>query len=63
MSCTCGFSTDYPNCNGTHNAIKALKDKIIQQVEAIPLESNGAQLNALGMRMLTIDIIKKTKGL
>jgi CDGSH-type Zn-finger protein len=62
MQCGCGFSTEYPNCNGTHKIVKEIKDKIIAQLEQIPLESNGAQLNALGMRMLAIDIIRKTKG-
>lgn len=62
MQCGCGFSTEYPNCNGTHKIVKEIKDKIIAELEKIPLESNGAQLNALGMRMLAIDIIRKTKG-
>jgi CDGSH-type Zn-finger protein len=60
--CACGFSTEYPSCNGTHKVVKAVKDKIIEEIEKIPLESNGAQLNALGMRILTIDLIKKIKG-
>jgi CDGSH-type Zn-finger protein len=63
MSCSCGFSTEYPACNGTHKTVKAVKDKIITEIEKIPLESNGAQLNALGMRMLIIDVIKKVKGI
>jgi len=62
MACSCGFSTDYPSCNGTHKIVKSVKDKIIQEVEKIPLQSNGAQLNALGMRMLVVDVIKKVKG-
>jgi CDGSH-type Zn-finger protein len=62
MQCGCGFSTEYPTCNGTHKVIKSVKDKIISEIEQIPLESNGMQLNALGMRMLVIDIIKKVKG-
>lgn len=60
--CGCGFSTEYPVCNGTHKAVKEIKDKIISEIEKIPLESNGAQLNALGMRMLIVDVIKKVKG-
>ncbi len=63
MACGCGFSTEYPACNGTHKVVKEVKDKIIAQIEKIPLESNGAQLNALGMRMLVIDVINKTKGI
>lgn len=63
MACSCGFSTEYPNCNGTHKIVKTVKDKLIEEIEKIPLESNGAQLNALGMRLLVIDVIKKTKGI
>ena len=63
MTCACGFSTEYPDCNGTHKVVKAVKDKLITEIEKIPLESNGAQLNALGMRLLVIDVIKKTKGI
>lgn len=63
MTCACGFSTEYPSCNGTHKVVKAVKDKLIAEIEKIPLESNGAQLNALGMRLLVIDVIKKTKGI
>lgn len=62
MSCGCGFSTEYPVCNGTHKVVKDVKNKIIEAIEKIPLESNGAQLNAVGMKMLVIDVIKKAKG-
>lgn len=62
MACGCGFSTEYPECNGTHKIVKSVKDKIIEQIEQIPLESNGLQLNALGMKILVIDAIKKAKG-
>lgn len=58
--CGCGFSTEYPECNGTHKVVKSIKDKIISEIEAIDL-SDG-KLNALGMKMFIIDIIKKTKG-
>lgn len=60
--CGCGFSTEYPVCNGTHKIVKEIKDKIIAEIEKIPLESNGQQLNAIGMRMLAVDVIKKAKG-
>jgi len=26
--CGCGFSTEYPMCNGTHKVVKEIKDKI-----------------------------------
>jgi len=61
--CGCGFSTEYPMCNGTHKVVKEIKDKIIAAIESIPTESNGAQLNALGMKMLAVDVVKKTKGI
>lgn len=60
--CGCGFSTEYPVCNGTHKVVKEVKDKMIAAIENIPTESNGAQLNAVGMKMVAIDAIKKTKG-
>lgn len=60
--CSCGFSTEYPTCNSTHKVVKQVKDKIVEQIEKIPLESNGAQLNAVGMKILVLDIIKKVKG-
>lgn len=62
MPCTCGFSTAYPECNGTHKAINALKSKLIAEIEAIPMGESNNQLNALGMKMLVIDAIKKAKG-
>lgn len=63
MLCTCGFSTKYPECVGTHKIVQNVKDKIIESIELIELENNGAQLNALGMKMLVIDTIKKVKGI
>lgn len=62
MLCSCGFSTRYPECVGTHKVVQSVKDKIIEAVESIPTESNGIQLNALGMKMLVVDVIKKVKG-
>ncbi len=60
MPCSCGFSTEYPSCNGTHNVVKAVKNKIIADIEAIDI-SDG-KLNGLGMKMLVIEAIKKAKG-
>lgn len=61
-NCGCGFSTEYPNCNGTHKVVNNVKTKIISEIEKIPLQSNGAQLDAVGMKILVLDIIKKVKG-
>lgn len=55
--CLCGYSTDYPNCNGTHKAIKKLKQDIIDKINDIDLEEDGFQLNAVGMRMLAIKAV------
>lgn len=60
MSCSCGFSTEYPECNGTHKIVKNVKDKIVSEIESINI-SDG-KLNALGMKILIIDAIKKVKG-
>jgi hypothetical protein len=60
MPCGCGFSTDYPNCNGTHSIVKQVKDKIINAIDNIDI-SDG-KLNGLGMKILVIDAIKKVKG-
>lgn len=62
MLCTCGFSTRYPECVGTHKVVQNVKDKLIEAVEAIELENDGSQLNALGMKMIVLDTIKKVKG-
>jgi len=61
MSCGCGFSTEYPECNGTHKVVKAVKDKIIAEIEKIDI-SDG-KLNSLGMKMIVLDTIKKVKGI
>lgn len=60
MFCTCGFSTMYPQCVGTHKIVKAVKDKIIEDIEAIDI-SDG-KLNGLGMKMLAIEAVKKAQG-
>lgn len=61
MPCSCGFSTEYPECNGTHKIVKSVKDKIVAEIEAIDI-SDG-KLNALGMKMLVVEAVKKTKGI
>lgn len=61
MSCKCGFSTEYPNCNGTHKVVKQVKDKIIEAIEAIDI-SDG-KLNGLGMKIIILDTIKNVKGI
>jgi CDGSH-type Zn-finger protein len=60
MNCGCGFSTEYPTCNGTHKVVKTVKDKIIADVEAVSLES---ELSNEEFRALMISIIRKSKGI
>jgi hypothetical protein len=60
-TCKCGFSTDEDkNCNGTHNVVKEIRDSIIKQIEEIDINS-PSQLNALGMKMLVLDIVRGKK--
>jgi len=59
-TCKCGFSTDEEkNCNGTHNVVKAVKDSIAEEIEKIDLTNSS--LNALGMKMLVLDIVRGKK--
>lgn len=58
MACSCGFSTDYPNCNGTHKVVKTIKTKLLQEVNAIDLgTADNEALNAVGMKALVLKII------
>ena len=63
-TCRCGFSTDEEkNCNGTHNVVKAVRDSIAEEIEKISLDAGdgNSQLNALGMKMLVLDIVRGKK--
>ena len=56
--CKCGFSTDpEKNCNGTHNVVKAVREQVAQEIEAIDL-GGAAQINGLGMRMLAAKVAR-----
>jgi len=61
MSCTCGFSTEFPECNGTHKVVKKVKEQIIKDIEEIGLGEENDQLNALGMKMLILNKIRGNK--
>jgi hypothetical protein len=64
MPCSCGFTTNQDkSCNGNHKIVKSVKDKILSDIEAIGLGEDNDQLNALGMKMLIIESIKKVKGI
>lgn len=57
-TCKCGFTTDEEkNCNGTHKVVKAVRDQIAKDIEAIDI-SDG-KLNGLGMKNLILELIKK----
>jgi len=59
-TCKCGFSTDAEkNCNGTHNVVKAVRDQIAKDIEAIEIKSSIT--NALGMRMMAADVARGKK--
>jgi hypothetical protein len=60
MACTCGFSTEFPKCNGTHKIVNNVKGRILDEIDSISLGDSNDQLNALGMKLL---IIEKIKGL
>jgi hypothetical protein len=63
-TCKCGFTTDEEkNCNGTHNVVKAVRESLAKEIEAVSLNSGdpNAQLNALGMKMLVLDIVRGKK--
>jgi CDGSH-type Zn-finger protein len=60
MLCTCGFSTRYPECVGTHKVVQSVKDKITEAIENVDI-SDG-KLNGLGMKIIVLEIIKNVKG-
>lgn len=56
--CGCGFTTDpEKNCNGTHKIVKAVREQIIKNIEAIEIEDGIT--NALGMKIMAIEAAKK----
>lgn len=56
-ACTCGYTTDKEGqCNGTHKAIKRLREDIVGKIEEIPIESSVT--NALGMKIQAIKVVK-----
>ena len=62
MSCSCGFSRNYPECDGTHKIVKLVKNKILIEIEKIDIGDENNNLNALCMKLLVIDAIKKVNG-
>ena len=35
MACTCGFSTEFPKCNGTHKIVNNVKGRILDEIDSI----------------------------
>lgn len=33
-ACICKFSTEMPNCNGTHRVVKAVRESIAKEIES-----------------------------
>ena len=52
--CRCGFSTSYPDCNGTHKIVKQLREQIAQDIEAIEVGSS----NGVGMKSLAAEVAR-----
>jgi CDGSH-type Zn-finger protein len=59
--CGCGYTTDKEGmCNGTHKAVKALREDLIKAVDAIKIESSVT--NAVGMKAQVLDILGGKNG-
>jgi len=57
--CKCGYSTDEEkNCNGTHKVVKQVKQDLVDKIHAIKMGDGEDQLNALGMKMIILDMLK-----
>jgi len=55
------FQLSIPN-NGTHKVVKKVRDEIVKKLESIDLsEGSNVSLNALGMKMLAIEIASGKK--
>lgn len=60
--CKCGFSTDENNnCNGTHKIVKAVREQIAKDIEAISLVEDNNHLNAVGMRMIAAKVARNDR--
>lgn len=60
-TCKCGFTTNPDNnCNGTHKAVKAVRDQVAKDIESIDL-AGSSQLNGLGVKILALKIARGEK--
>lgn len=59
-TCKCGFSTDpEKNCNGTHNVVKAVREQIAKEIEAIEIRPSIE--NAEGLKIMAAAIARGKK--
>ena len=55
--CKCGHTRDAEkNCDGTHKVVKAVREQIAKDIEAIEIESSIT--NAVGMQALAAKIAR-----
>jgi len=59
MACVCGFSTIYPECNGTHKVVKKVREQVAKDIEALKII--GSVDNAVGMQILAAKIARGQK--
>lgn len=52
--CKCGFSTDFPSCNGTHKVVQKVREQIASDIEAIVIDKE----NAMGMKILAASVAR-----
>ena len=58
--CGCGYTTDKEGmCNGTHKAVKSLREDIAKQIELLDIESSIT--NALGMKVMAAKVARGIK--
>ncbi len=57
MSCMCGYSRAYPSCDGTHNTVKIVRDRAIQNVNDLDLSDES--LTPEQIKEMVIKAIRK----
>lgn len=57
-SCVCTYTrNEEKNCDGTHKVVRAVREQIAKEIEAIDLGSSS-QLNGLGVKMIATKIAR-----
>lgn len=57
MSCMCGYSKAYPSCDGTHNTVKTVRDRAIQNVNDLDLSDESLTIEQI--KEMVIKAIRK----